>query len=120
MVLPIINNMKIESAQIISAMEDKNVICWSDLLEKLNLITYFKQYKEKNNGESYSIQKVFMGKTLINKLDETFKSRIVKTKDRRIKHLKKRWRLAEYGLDCLQSMPTESKEDIDYMLLKDL
>lgn len=117
--LPIINNMKIEAKQIIDAISDQKVICWSDLLEKLNLLPEFKKYKEEHNKQ-YSIQKVFMGKRLMNWIDEIFKARIINTKDKRIAHLKERYRLLEYSMDCLQSMPVEAKEDIDYMLLEDL
>lgn len=111
--------MKIQKEKILEVVNNDKVICWSDLLVGLELLPIFKKYKEEHN-EQYSIQKVFMGKTLMEDIDKIFKARIVKSKDKRIKHLKERWRLAEYGIDCLQSMPVEAKEDIDYMELKDL
>lgn len=111
--------MKIEYNKIYEALKDEKVICWSDLLVKLELLPIFKKYQEEHKDQ-YSIQKVFMGKTLMNWIDEIFKARIIKTKDKRVKHLKERYRLTEYGFDCLQSMPVESKEDIDCILLEDL
>ena len=111
--------MIIEKQKIIKVLENKKVICWSDLLQELDLIPLFKKYKETHNNESYSIQKVYMGKTLMNWCDSILKARIVNTKDKRVSHLKEKYRLSEYGMDCLQSMPVE-KEDIDYMLLEDL
>ena len=112
--------MKITKEKIIKVLENKKVICWSDLLENLDLLPLFKQYKEDHNGELYSIQKVFMGKTLMNWIDEIFKARIVNTKDKRVAHLKEKYRLSSYSMDCLQSMPVEVKQDLDYMLLEDL
>ena len=106
--------MNIPNEQIIKAVEDQKVICWSDLLVKLELLPLFKKYQEEC-GKQYSIQKIFMDKKLLNWIDEIFKARIVKTKDKRIRHLQERYRLTEYGMDCLQSMPVEAKEDIDYM-----
>ena len=113
------NNMKISGDKIIEAIQDEKVICWSDLLVKLDLIPIFRKYQEEHKKQ-YSIQKVFMGKTLMNWIDEIFKVRVIKAKDKRVKHLKERYRLTEYGMDCLQSMPVEAKEDIDYMLLEDI
>ena len=111
--------MKITKEKIIEVLKNEKVICWSDLLTELQLLPLFQKYKEEHN-EQYSIQKVFMGKTLMNWVDEILKARIVKSKDKRIKHLKEKYRLSEYGMDCLQSMPVEAKEDLDYMLLEDL
>lgn len=119
LVLPIKNNMKIEKEQIIKALEDKKVICWSDLLEKLDLLPLFKKYQEERNKQ-YSIHQIFMGKTLLDWIEEILKARIVKSKDKRISGLKEQHKLAALFFDALQSMPTESKEDIDYMLLEDL
>lgn len=112
--------MKITKEKIIKTLKNKKVICWSDLLENLDLLPLFKQYKKEHNGELYSIKKVYMGKTLMNWVDEILKARIVNTKDKRVAHLKEKYRLSEYSMDCLQSMPTESKEDLDYMLLEGL
>ena len=111
--------MKIEKQKIIDALKDDKVICWSDLLVKLELIPLFKKYQEQYK-KLYSIQQVFMGKTLMNWVDEILKARIVRSKDKRIKHLTEKYRLSEYGMDCLQSMPTEAKKDIDYMELREL
>lgn len=119
MVLPIKNNMKIEKEQIIKALEDKKVISWSDLLEKLDLLPLFKKYQEEHNKQ-YSINQILMGETLINWIEEKLKARIIKSKDKRVKYLTNHYRLAALSLDALHSMPTESKEDIDYMLLEDL
>ena len=119
LVLPIKNNMKIEKEQIIKALEDKKVISWSDLLEKLDLLPLFKKYQEEHNKQ-YSINQILMGETLINWIEEILKARIVKSKDKRVKHLVEKYRLAALSLDALQSMPVEAKEDIDYMLLEDL
>ena len=112
--------MKITKEKIIKALKNKKVICWSDLLENLDLVPLFKQYKEDNNGELYSIQKVYMGKTLMNWVDEILKARIANTKDKRVAHFRDHYKLSLYNMDCLQSMPMESKEELDYMLLEDL
>lgn len=109
--------MIIEKQRIIQAIEDKKVICWSDLLEKLGLLPVFKKYNEENKKQ-YSIQNIFIGKTLLHWLDEIFKARIVKSKDKRVKHLREQYKLSALAWDALQSMPEESKEDIDYMELK--
>lgn len=119
MVLPIKNNMKITKEQIIKALENKKVICWSDLLENLDLLPLFSKYQEEHKKQ-YSINQIFMGKTLLDWIEEILKDRIVKSKDKRVKHLVEKYRLAALSLDALHSMPTESKEDIDYMLLEDL
>ena len=111
--------MKIEKDKIIEVLKNEKVICWSDLLTELQLLPLFKKYKEEHN-EQYSIQKAFMGKTLMNWIDEILKARIVKSRDKRIRHLSEKYKLFEYSMDCLQSMPVEAKEDLDYMLLKGL
>ena len=111
--------MKITKEQIIEALEDKKVICWSDLLIKLDLLPLFKKYKEEHN-EQYDIMKIYMGKTLMDWADSIMKARLKTSKDKRIKHLKEPYRSSAYSLDCLQSQPTKAKEDIDYMLLEDL
>lgn len=113
------NNMKIEKDKIIEALKDKKVICWSDLLQKLDLTPLFQKYL-RETGKQYSIQKVFMGKTLIHWVDEILKARIVNTKDKRVAYLKEKYRLASLSFDALQSCPTPSENDLDYMLLKDL
>lgn len=114
------NNMKISEDKIIEAIRDEKIICWSDLLVKLELLPVFKKYQEDHNGELYSIQKVFMGKTLMNWIDEIFKARIVNTKDKRVANFRDHYKLSLYNMDCLQSMPVEAKKDLDYMLLEDL
>lgn len=119
LVLQTRNNMKIEKEQIVKALSDKKVICWSDLLEKLDLLPLFEKY-QKDNKQTYRINQIFMGKTLLDWIEEILKARIVKSKDKRVKHLVEKYRLAALSLDALHSMPTESKEDIDYMLLEDL
>ena len=113
------NNMKIEKEQIIKALEDKKVICWSDLLENIDLLPLFEKY-QKDNKQTYRINQIFMGKTLLGWIEETLKARIVKSKDKRVKYLTNNYKLAALDLNSLRSMPTESKEDIDYMLLEDL
>lgn len=119
MALLIKNNMKIEKEQIIKALEDKKVICWSDLLENLDLLPLFEKY-QKDNNQTYRINQIFMGKTLLGWIEEILKARIVKSKDKRVKYLTNNYKLSALSLDALHSMPTESKEDIDYMLLEDL
>lgn len=111
--------MKIEYNKIYEAVQDEKVISWSDLLEKLDLLPLFKKYQKEHNKQ-YSINQIFMGKTLLDWIEEILKARIVKSKDKRVKHLVEKYRLAALSLDALQSMPTESKEDIDYMLLEDI
>ena len=83
MVPPIKNNMKIEKEQIIKALEDKKVICWSDLLENLDLLPLFEKY-QKDNKQIYRIDQIFMGKTLLDWIEEILKARIVKSKDKRV------------------------------------
>lgn len=109
--------MIVEKQAIIDALQDSNVICWSDLLVKLGLLPVFRKYKKEHN-EMYSIQKVYMGKTLMNWVDEILKARIVRSKDRRVRGLKEKYRLSVYGMDCLQSMPVEADDTLDYMELK--
>ena len=111
--------MKIPNEKIIKAVENKKVICWSDLLVELELMPLFKKYHEEHK-ELYSIQKVYMGATLLNWIEEILKARIVKSKDKRVSHLRDKYRLSALGMDALQSMPSEAKEDIDYLLLEDM
>lgn len=119
MVLPIKNNMKITKEKIIEVLQNEKVISWSDLLEKLDLLPLFEKYQKEHNKQ-YSINQIFMGKTLLDWIEELLKARIIKSKDKRVKYLVEKYRLAALSLDALHSMPTESKEDIDYMLLEDL
>ena len=119
LVLLIKSNMKITKEQIINVLEDKKVICWSDLLIKLELLPLFEKYN-KEHKEKYSIMQIQMGKTLMDWADSIMKARLKTSKDKRIKHLKEPYRSSAYSLDCLQSQPREAKEDIDYMLLEDL
>lgn len=119
LVLLIKNNMKITKEQIIKVLEDKKVICWSDVLVKLELLPLFENYQKKHN-KKYDIMKIYMGKTLIDWSDSIMKARLKNSKDKRIKHLKEPYRSSAYSWDCLQSQPREAKEDIDYMLLEDL
>lgn len=116
---PPINNMKISGDRIVQAISDEKVICWSDFLEKLDLLPLFKKYKEENNKQ-YSINQIFMGKTLLGWIEEILKARIIKSKDKRVKGFKEQRRLSLLGFDALQSMPTTAKRDIDYMELKNL
>lgn len=111
--------MKISKEQIMKAVNDTKVICWSDLLCKLDLLPLFEKYTKEHN-KKYDIKKIFIGKTLLNNIDSILKSRILKSKDKRIRSLKESYRLSTYNMDCLQSMPEEAKEDIDCMLLEDL
>lgn len=113
------NNMKINKEQIVKALEDKKVICWSDLLVKLELLPLFEKYL-KDHNKKYDIMKIYMGKTLMDLADSIMKARLKTSKDKRIKHLKEPYLFSAYSWDCLQSRPREAKEDIDYMLLEDL
>ena len=115
----LINNMIIEKDKIIEVLKNEKVICWSDLLEYLDLVPLFKKYQEEHKKQ-YDIKKVFMGKTLINWINEILKARIVKSKDKRVKSLREHYRLAALSFDALHSMPVEAKEDIDYLLLEEL
>lgn len=117
--LRIKNNMKITKEQIIKALEDKKVICWSDLLVKLQLLPLFEKYQKEHN-KNYDVMKIWMGKTMIIWADSIMKARIKTSKDKRIKYLKEPYRYSQYSWDCLQSQPREAEEDIDYMLLEDL
>ena len=111
--------MKIEYDKIYEAIKDEKVICWSDLLVKLELLPLFEKY-QKDTKQTYRINQIFMGKTLLDWIEEILKARIIKSKDKRVKYLKDDYKLAALSLDALHSMPTESKEDIDYMLLEDI
>ena len=111
--------MKITKEQIINALQDKKVICWSDLLIKLELLPLFDKYLKEHNKQ-YSVMQMQMGRTLMDELDETFKKRILKSKDKRISYLKDKYKLSALSWDALQSCPKTSKEDINYMLLEDL
>ena len=111
--------MKITKEKIIEVLKNEKVISWSDLLEKLDLLPLFEKYQKEHN-KKYSINQILMGETLINWIEEILKARIVKSKDKRVKHLVERYRLAALSFDALQSMPTTCKDDIDYMLLEDI
>ena len=111
--------MKISREEIMKVVDNPKTICWSDVLVGLDLVPLFKKYKEEHN-EDYYIGKVFMGKTLMNNICDILKERIVKSKDKRIRHLRDKYKLSAYTWDTLQSQPTEAKEDIDCMLLEDL
>ena len=111
--------MKIPKEKIVEVVKNRKVICWSDLLENLNLLPLFAKYQEEHKKQ-YNINQIFMGKTLLDWIEEIFKARIIKSKDKRVKHLQDKYKLAALSFDALQSMPTESKEDIDYMELIDL
>lgn len=111
--------MKITKEKLMEVANNPKVICWSDMLVGLDLLPLFKKYKEDNNKDYY-IGKVFMGETLMNEISNILKKRIVKSKDKRIKHLRDKYKINAYYWDCLQSQPTEAKEDIDYMILEDL
>lgn len=111
--------MIVDKQRIINALEDKKVICWSDLLVKLELLPLFEKYL-KDHNKKYDIMKIYMGKTLMNLADSIMKEHFKTSKDKRIKYLKEPYRSSVYSLDCLQSQPREAKEDIDYMLLEDL
>ena len=111
--------MKIVKEEIMKAVSNEKVICWSDLLVKLELLPLFRKYKE-TTGIQYDIMKISMGKTLMKQIDETLKERCLKSKDKRIKHLRSKYKLNTYYMDCLQSQPCTAKEDIDYMDLQDL
>lgn len=115
----LINNMTIDKDKIIEVLKNEKVICWSDIIEKLDLLPLFKKYQDEHN-KLYSIKKVYMGQTLLNWIEEILKARIVKSKDKRVRYLKEQYRLSSLGFDALQSMPTVHREDIDYMLLEDL
>ena len=99
--------MKIAYANIMKAVSDEKVICWSDLLEKLQLVEYFKNYKDRT-GQQYDIRKVFMGKTLMDKIDETLKERCLKSRDRRIKHLRGKYKLNVYAILSIKVLPIKT------------
>ena len=105
--------------EIMKVVNNPKVICWSDILVGLNLLPLFKKYKEDTHTQ-YDIMKVFMGKTLMHKIDTILEERIVKSKDKRVRHLRPKYKLNTFHWDCLQSQPTTAKEDINYMELKDL
>lgn len=111
--------MKIIKEQIIEIVNNPKVICWSDILVELNLLPLFEKYL-KDHNKKYNIDQIKMGKTLMNKIDDILKERIIRSKDKRIKHLRNKYKLNAYSMDCLQSQPTEAKEDINYMELEDL
>lgn len=111
--------MIIDKQQIINVLEDRKVICWSDLLVKLELLPLFEKY-QKDHNKKYDIMKIYMGKTLMDWIDSIMKARLKNSKDKRIKYLKEPYRSNAYSWDCLQSQPREAKEDIDYMLLENL
>ena len=108
------SNMKITKEQIMNVMANKKVICWSDLLQGLELLPLFEKYKQEHN-KLYSVMQMQMGKTLIDELDKTFKERVLKSKDKRIAYLKDKYRLSALGWDALQSCPKTAEEDIDYI-----
>ena len=111
--------MKITKEEIMKVVDNPKVICWSDVLSGLGLVPVFEKYL-KDNSEKYSIKKISIGKTLLNTIDNILQNRIVKSKDKRVVHLRKKWRLSTYGMDCLQSMPTTATDDIDYLFCEDL
>ena len=111
--------MKISKEQIMKVVDNPKVICWSDLLCKLDLLPLFEKYV-KEHDKKYDVRKMFIGKTLLNNIDSILKSRILKSKDKRVRSLREQYKLSTYNMDCLQSMPEEAKQDIDYMLLEDL
>ena len=113
------NNMRITKEQIMKVISNKKVICWSDLLEGLELVPLFKQYKAEH-GEQYCIMKMQTGKTLIDELDKTFQERVLKSKDKRIAYLKDKYRLSALGWDSLHSCPKTAEKDIDYIDAEDL
>lgn len=111
--------MKINKEDIMKAVNDNKVICWSDILVNLGLCVKFQEYL-RLKGKQYSILQIQMGKTLIDEIDNILKERIIKSKDKRIRHLKEKYRLSSFNFDALQSCPKTAKEDIDYMELEDL
>ena len=111
--------MKINKEQIMEVVNNPKNICWSDVLENLNLIPLFQKYKKEHN-KTYSITQIFMGKTLIDEIENILKYRIVKSKDKRVRAFRETYRLSKFAFDSLNSCPTTAKEDIDYMELKDL
>lgn len=111
--------MKINKEQLMEVVNNKKVICWSDILEHLNLLPVFEKYKNDNNKQ-YSIMQIKLGKTLIDEINKILKDRIIKSKDKRVSGWREQWRLTQYAWDSLHSEPTTAKEDIDYMLLEDI
>lgn len=111
--------MIITKEQIVKALGDKKVICWSDLLIKLELLPLFEKYHKEHNVK-YDIMKLYMGKTLMDWCDSIMKERLKKSKDKRVVRLREPYRSNAYSWDCLQSQPREAKEDIDYLLLEDI
>ena len=111
--------MKIPRKQVLEAVADPKVICWSDLLIKLQLIPMFQAYKREHN-EQYSITKVLMGNTLMKDVETILKARFAVSKDKRIKYLHKKQREMSFAMDALQSCPATAQTDIDFMELQDL
>lgn len=106
----------ITKENVLKTAKKKSIICWSDLLEGLQLLPVFKRYKEKT-GEQYDIKFVFMGKTLINQVNEILKKNCLKSKDLRVCIYKDQYKLSAFEMDALWSCPTTAKDDIDYLLL---
>lgn len=111
--------MKIPRKKVLEAVSDANVICWSDLIVKLQLLPLFEAYKREHN-EQYSITKVFMGNTLMKDVETILKARFAVSKDKRVKYMHKKQREWSFALDALQSCPATAKTDIDFMELQDL
>lgn len=109
----------LDKQAVIDALQDKKVICWGDLLIKLGLVDKFKAYKE-THGKLYQVHQMYMGKTLINWVDEILRARIIKSRDKRVRACTKVWKLYEYDMDALYCRPALSKKDIDYLECRDL
>lgn len=109
--------MKINKETLLATANKPTVICWSDLLQELNLIPVFRKYQEKYNKQ-YDIKYIFLGQTLIDELDKILLNNCLSNKkDKRVKYYTKHYRRTLYGMDYLNSCPTTAKEDIDYLEL---
>lgn len=111
--------MIVTNKNILIALQDKNVICWSDLLGKLGLFPLFKQYKEQH-GCAYDVKQMRMGTTLLNIIDDILKEKLKKSKDKRVRGTREKFRLSIYGMDYLNYCPSTAEDDIAYLELLDL
>ena len=111
--------MIVTNKNILIALQDKNVICWSDLLGKLGLLPLFQQYKEQH-GRPYDVKQMRMGTTLIGIIDCILREKLKKSKDKRVRGTREWFRLSIYGMDYLNFCPSTAEEDIAYLELLDL
>lgn len=111
--------MVIEKGEIVKALGDEKVICWSDLLGKLGLVEVFKKYQEEN-GKQYDVKYMRLGETMLDWVDSILKARIVKSKDKRVSGMREHYRISAYSMDWLACCPEKAEKDIDYLELRNL